>query len=170
VLAALKLLGGVPVWAWLLAAALAWGGWHRWRAIDARAEFQRAEQQAAAERAADAASVASETTRRLQAIQKEADRAQETAKAARADADAARTAEQRLRARIAAAQASAGAGDPAASGGSSPASEAAGVLADVLGRCVERVRRLAEYADNARIAGETCEASYYTLTPNEGRP
>ncbi|VTU38199.1 hypothetical protein H4CHR_04364 [Variovorax sp. PBS-H4] len=40
-----------------------------------------------------------------------------------------------------------------------------GVLADVLGRCSQRVEFLAAYADRARIAGRLCEKSYDALGP-----
>lgn len=165
----LAILGRVPLWAWAVAALIAWGGWHRWQAIDARRDFDQAKAAAETERAASAAEVAAETQRRLTAIQKEADHATTQALAARADADAARDAEQRLRARLAAVQARARAADPAATSGSAPTGQAADVLADVLGQCIGRVRSLAEYADAARIAGEACERSYYSLTP-KGNP
>ncbi len=163
--AVMAILGRVPLWAWAVAALVAWGGWHRWQAIDARRDFEQAKTAAAAERAASAAEVAAETNRRLAAIQKEADHATTQALAARADADAARTAEQRLRARLAAVQARARTADSAVASGSAPAGQATDVLADVLGQCIGRVRSLAEYADAARIAGEACERSYYSLIP-----
>lgn len=45
-----------------------------------------------------------------------------------------------------------------------PATDPAGVLADVLGRIDERAGILAGYADAARIAGQACERSYDSLT------
>lgn len=54
------------------------------------------------------------------------------------------------------------AGSGAASG--SPAASNAGLLlADVLGRCGERLTELAGYADAARIAGNTCQQSYNVI-------
>lgn len=41
-----------------------------------------------------------------------------------------------------------------------------GVLSDVLGRCSQRVQRLGEIADDARLAGKLCERSYDALTAN----
>lgn len=44
-----------------------------------------------------------------------------------------------------------------------PASDAAGMLAELFERADERAGILAEVADLARIAGQTCEASYDSL-------
>lgn len=44
-----------------------------------------------------------------------------------------------------------------------PASNTGVLLADVLGKSVERNRQLAEYADSAREAGLTCQAQYNSL-------
>jgi hypothetical protein len=55
-------------------------------------------------------------------------------------------------------------GDPTAAGASAPGAEPARMLADVLGRCVDRVQLLASYADRARDAGQTCERAYDALT------
>lgn len=51
--------------------------------------------------------------------------------------------------------------------GSTPADDPIGVLADVLGRIDQRAGSLAKYADAARIAGEACERSYDSLTPEK---
>lgn len=165
----LAVLGRVPLWAWAVAALLAWGGYHRWRAIDARADFEQAKIAAAADQANEAARVAREDARRMKTVQEAADAATLQAQRDRAAADRARDSEQRLRARIAAIQAGARPADPAASGGGPATAEAADVLADVLGQCIGRVRSLAEYADAARTAGEACERSYYSLTPEKGK-
>ena len=42
----------IPWWAWVLAVALAWGGWQRHKAQSVAAEYQRAQASAAAEREA----------------------------------------------------------------------------------------------------------------------
>jgi hypothetical protein len=169
VLAALKLLGGIPLWAWALAALAAWGGFHRWQAIDARRDFQEAKAAAVAEQAASAAAAARETARRFQTVQEAADAATLQGQRDRAAAAGAAAAADRLRARIAAVEAAGRAADPPASGGSAPAGEATRMLSDVLGQCVDRVRRLADYADQARTAGQACERSYDALTP-KGSP
>lgn len=49
---------------------------------------------------------------------------------------------------------------------STPTSDSVGLLADVLRRSSERSRLLADYADQARIAGLACEASYDALNPD----
>jgi len=50
--------------------------------------------------------------------------------------------------------------------GGAPAVDAAGMLADVLGRCIARVRFLASVADERGTAGELCERSYEALNPS----
>lgn len=168
-LAALKLLGGIPLWAWALAALTAWGGFHRWRAIEARAAFDQAQTAAAAERAASAAEVERETSRRLKTVQEVADAATLQARRDRAAAGQLRAAADQLRARISAVEAGARPGDTPASGGGATAPGAARMLADVLGQCVDRVRVLAEFADQSRTAGQACERAYEALT-TKGSP
>lgn len=86
--------------------------------------------------------------------------------AALADARAAATARDRLLLRVealvAAAREAASHPGPAALG--APAGDPIGVLADVLRGVDERAGILAEYADQARIAGLACERSYDALT------
>ncbi len=85
----------------------------------------------------------------------------------RADAVIAAAADGRLRKRIAALLAARGGqtgADTAFAGDSAPAEDAARVLADVLGRCVDRIRVLAAVADERGAAGSACERSYQTLT------
>lgn len=86
--------------------------------------------------------------------------------ALQADAAIAAAATGRLSTRIAALVASArGArSNPQAAQPSAPTQDPIGMFADVLGRCSARVRLLASYADAARVAGETCERSYNSLT------
>lgn len=83
-----------------------------------------------------------------------------------ADAAIAAAATGRLSARIAALVASAreARSNPQAAQPSEATQDPIGMFADVLGRCSARVRLLADYADAARIAGETCERSYNSLT------
>lgn len=163
-LAPLGLMARVPAWAWVMMALAAWGGWHRWQAIDARRSFEQAQATAQAERAESERAAAVETSRRIQRQAEVTHAAQRQAQALRADADAARAALERLRAQLATAAAPGAAADPAVAAGSPPAPGAPGVLAQLLGQCGERVRSLAAHADAAAAAGSACEASYDALS------
>ena len=57
-------------------------------------------------------------------------------------------------------------GNPPAAAGSSPASDAALVLARLLERADERAAELARLADQRGNAGVTCERAYDALTPS----
>jgi hypothetical protein len=72
----------------------------------------------------------------------------------------------RLQERVAALVAAAreAARNPEAPRPSPAADDATGVLADVLGRCVARVRLLASVADERGAAGATCERVYDSLS------
>ena len=161
-------LARVPVWAWALAALLAWGGWQRHRANSARAEYQQAQATAQLEQAQSQAAAATESARRLKAHQEITDAEIQRRQAAEAAAAGLRTAEQRLRTQLAQSTARA-ASDPAPAGSGPPAPVS--VLADVLGECTTAVRQLAREADATRAAGRACEASYDALTtPQSGTP
>lgn len=86
-----------------------------------------------------------------------------------ADAAAARAAADRLRvsldiaARTIRATGRA-ASDPGAASGGPSAGADPGMPAELLGRCVERVRVLAEHADASHAAGTLCERSFDALT------
>lgn len=95
--------------------------------------------------------------------------ARETAtkiEAANADAADARRASGRLQQRIDALVATArrSAANPGTEPAVAPTGDPIGVLADVLGRADQRAGILAEYADKARIAGQSCERDYDALT------
>lgn len=87
------------------------------------------------------------------------------AQLARADAAIADAAAGRLRERVAALinAARRTAADPAPAAAGPPADDTAGVLADVLGRCIARVQLLADVADERGRAGGACERSYDSL-------
>lgn len=155
----LTLLRLVPIWAYTLAAALAWGGWQHHRARVAGVELAQHITQTAnlREQAMHAALI--ETTRRLMAQQEAADAAALQTRQARTAAAAAGSAADKLRAHAARLAASAAACNPTAAA-SSPADR----LAHILGESVDRYREVAAAADRAVIAGQLCERSYGALT------
>lgn len=122
---------------------------------------------AAAVAASAAAAARAEEQRRAAAHQEIEDAHQAEVQRLRADAAIADAAASRLRQRVADLIAAArrdASGDPAP-GPVVPATADAGlVLADVLGQCVERVRQLAELADQRGAAGVSCEQQYDSLT------
>ncbi|WP_390342390.1 DUF2514 family protein [Variovorax boronicumulans] len=157
-----------------LAAALAAAAWQGRQAAAARADAATvradfADYRATAAESARLAEKAErqEEERRHLAQGKALDEERARTSAARADADGYLAAAGRLQSRLDAAVAAARAAraKSAAAGGSSATADPIGVLADVLVRCERRVGLLAAYADKARIAGATCEASYDALTP-----
>jgi hypothetical protein len=154
------LLRGIPIWAWALAAALAWGGWQKHRATSIAAEFAQARQQAAAEREQALAAAIAETARRLAAQQEATRNADKATLKARSAAASAAVAADGLRSRLAAIKADAGASNPAAAGAGQTDR-----LADILGECADHYRGVAAVADRAIIAGQACEQSYLSLTP-----
>ena len=161
---ALGLLRAVPVWAWALAGALAWGAWQKHRATEAGAELAAVLQQTAQLRESAMHQALIETTRRLSAQQEAADAAERQARRARADSAAAAGAADRLRDHAARLAASAAACDPAAAGVGPAASAPGSVLADMLGRLEAHGRELAAEADRRGIAGSECAQRYDALT------
>jgi len=82
-----------------------------------------------------------------------------------ADRDRARAAERRLREQLATITSryrtlDATGADSTPAGKQSPAGDAIGVLADVLGRADQRAGELADFADRAHAAGLSCERDY----------
>lgn len=97
--------------------------------------------------------------------------AESQAQQARADAAIADAAAGRLRERVAALidTARRTAADPAPAAVGPPADDAAGMLADVLGRCIARVRFLADVADQRGRAGTACERAHDALMEPQER-
>lgn len=122
----------------------------------------------AAERMAEATSAArAEESRRAAAQQEVADELAKVQAQARADAAGAAAAADRLRQRVVALVAASGgrsAANPAVAAASAPADDAAGMLAELFGRCVARARFLATVADDRGAAGAACQQSYEALT------
>lgn len=157
-----------------LASAFALAGFHAMQAANARADAAKvrtefADYRAAAQRQAREATEAHalETARRIK-VQSEVVHAEALkTQAAAADGVRAAAADSGLRNETArlAARGRAAAGDPALAADRQAAGATEAVLAELLGRCSERRRELAGYADSARIAGETCERAYDALTP-----
>ncbi|MBK6790813.1 MAG: hypothetical protein IPG77_25165 [Betaproteobacteria bacterium] len=125
----------VPIWAWVLMAALAWGGYQKWSATRAtRAAVE------ATERAAAEASAREAETKFANAAREASSAYARNTSAARRAADAARTERDRLLDAIAAAPA---ASAPAAACGTD---DAAG-LRQVLRECSGAIQELAAVAD-----------------------
>lgn len=169
-LSLLGLLGKVPLLAWALAAALAWGGWKGWQHQRVRAQFDSAKAEAATDRADAVAKTAAENNRRLLAVQESSDAAHLQAQRDRVARAAAERAHTGLLERIAALQAGSRPSDPTAAGQCQAATAAVDVLADVLRRADARAGELAAVADAAITAGQACENAYDSLTPKGPKP
>lgn len=152
----LSIARAVPVWAWIVVACLAWGGWQRHRATTATKAAAAAEQRAAVESAtAQAEALARQTEQQWAAnARSAADAYTANLTRARAGADAARSELDRLRAAVAgtaAAPASGSASGAAAAGGSDGAAQ----LRLVFGECAAALQAVAASADQceARVKG-----------------
>ena len=165
-----SLLRSIPWWAYVIALVLAWGGWQRHRAQSVAATYQKAQAEASAKREAELAKSIAETERRLEAQRKVTDHAIVQTAAAKRDAVGAAAAAASLRIRLAAFNSGSGASNPATPTGGDTATSSVDLLANVLSQCVERVRVLAEYADQSRIAGDACVGAYSALkSTTEGK-
>lgn len=115
-----------------------------------------------------AASAATETTRRIVAIQGVVHDTQVSAARVAADAASAAVARDALRVQLdAVVRRSRVPGNPASAAGSTPVDggDPIGVLADVLGRADARADIVELLADERRIRAAACEASFDSLTP-----
>jgi len=158
-LAALRgVFGRVPVWAWALMAALAWGGFQRHQVTVEKAKTLKAVQALADLRASAAQTTITVLTNTL-ATQQETLHAAELATANEARARSAVTASLgRVLSGVRAAD-RAGAHPPAAASGQA-ADPRPPVCPDVLGRLGEAAERIAAEAGRYRIAGAKCQADY----------
>lgn len=154
----------------ILALALAYGGGRWQQSAHDRAAYQAKVTAAALDaarkqiKAVDDARL--EEQRRTRAQTGIADAAKKDADGARLDARDAGAAADRLRKRVDQLLAAVRAGqNSAAPSGSASAGDPLGVLADVLEKSDRRTGILAEYADEARIAGQACERAYDALIP-----
>ncbi|WGV21950.1 DUF2514 family protein [Pseudomonas putida] len=165
-------LGDVPAWCWWLAALLIVAGAQeirvgagKYEALDARSELADYRLEVAERDQRAAAQARQEEQRRAQAQEEARAHAQEERTIADAGAADADTAGQRLRSDAAqfATSVSRPGTDTAAMARGQAATRAAMVLSDLLDRSVATNRELAKAYDQARIAGDLCEASYNAL-------
>lgn len=152
----LRYIGGLILAAVILFAT----NWHFAQVGKARAEIQAAWD---TEKLQAIATARIEDARRITAHEGIIRDANQKVQIALADAATARDASKRLRARVAALLARDPPG-PTVAEGSAPAADPGNLLADVLAISDDRSGQLAQYADQARIAGEACERAYDALT------
>lgn len=158
------LLGRVPVLAWAVAGALAWGAWQRHLATQAQLALREREAKTAQATIEGLRAQLAERERILKEQQhagEQGARARDAAEVARLDAVGA-VGRLQLAARRAAAAACPTAAAPAGDGPSGAAGP--DVLADVLGRLAAAGGKRAAALDAARIAGIECEQRYDALT------
>ncbi|RTL06511.1 MAG: hypothetical protein EKK62_12845 [Acidimicrobiia bacterium] len=151
---AMSVLRIVPVWVWIVAACLAWGGWQRHRATSATKAAAVAEQRAAVEAATSEAERAARAQEQAYAenARAAADAYAANLERSRAAAGAARSELDRLRVAVAAAGSASG---PAPSASAPGRSDGATQLRLVVGECAAALSEVAAHADRceARVRG-----------------
>ena len=108
-------------------------------------------------------------TAEIAKMQEVLNHANKQTQAARADADAANAANRKLRKSLADYRAR-HANTTASTGEGEPDTDPVGVLADLLGRMGETGGRISRYADEVKIAGAACEATWPTHAKSESKP
>jgi hypothetical protein len=154
---------GVPILAWALMAALAWGAYQRHDAKSQERQKHAVIAKVAAEEAEGLRATIAESKRRVAAHQEIASAAQARVEELERSAAAARVVVGRVRPAATAYAASAVSRGASAPGDCKAAEDAANLFAELLGRTANRAAELADLADRSRAAGQACEASYDTL-------
>lgn len=148
-----------------LAAALLLAGWQYVRAERAVSTLEHERAQIAAQVAAKVAEARTEEQRRTHKIQEAQDAEVIVRRQAEADARRAFAAGVGLQQQLAVVRAAYVSSHTDAADERASAGEAVAMLADLLGRCSERRRELARFADEAHSAGQLCERAFDSLTP-----
>lgn len=173
-----RLLGAALALVAACVAVIAWGahreaegnraGYDRGMAVAARiqAAWDADKVRAASAALRESEAARAEEQRRAEAQREVVEAYERQIQKVRADAAIADAAAGRLRDRVAALVAAArqAAQHPGAAASGPATDDATGMLADVLGRCVTRIRFLAAVADQRGAAGQACERSYDALS------
>lgn len=148
-----------------LLGALVLGGFHFGRAERIAAEFADYRAKVVDQQRQDQERAITQGLK-VRKVQQEAVDAEHIARmAAEADARRAVLAHERLQYDLRSAGVRFSAPGPVASGECEAARETSAMLADLLGRCSERRRELAQFADESHGAGQLCESIYGALSP-----
>lgn len=156
---AVGLLRKVPVWVWVVAAALAWGAWQRHLAHSAADKLLTLQRQVAAAQEKALTESLEQYASRVLAQQKELTDANTKLADAQRSARSAADAAAGLRAHLALRSSASPNGAPTACDGK------ADLTSDLLGACAERYAGVAAEADRAILSGLLCERLYDSLRP-----